>query len=352
MRSDLDTAHAVQAELAETTAKLAQHLDTPHTARNADAIRHAWHRINRHRSRLNALYRSLRRIERQPRTSLSRKDYDAQRAHLETTKALQRRLKLWGQIEDLVMQHIDPVATPIELFPAENASDPMLSMLHTALHRLANPNGQSDAADDYGCFADIPLSIQRFESLMLAAYRLLVAQGRADTGRFLDVGCGGGTKVFAASRFFPHCDGLDYDPAYVAAGQRTLDLLDAAGCRIFEANGITFDNYGTYDVIYFYRPLRDDRMLAKLEQQILNTARPGTVILAPYDLYLATRPGFEAARITGPVFVAGVSQADADALRAEAERTSPNLLRRTRHQNYDPGFWTPILEATRFNPRI
>ncbi|MEL6466885.1 MAG: class I SAM-dependent methyltransferase [Pseudomonadota bacterium] len=352
MRSDLNTALAIQAKLADIATELARQLDMGHHDRDATTIRDAWRRIDQHRGRLSSLYRSMRKVERKPRAGLSRKDYEVQRTHTEGTKALQRCLRLWDRIEDMVMQHIDPVASPIKLKRDANASDPMLSMLHVALHRLANPNAQTKDANDYGCFADIPLSIQPFEGLMLAAYRLLVVQGRADTARFLDIGCGGGTKVFAASHFFPICDGLDYDPAYVAAGQRTLNLLNTKRCSIFEADGITFDGYDAYDVIYFYRPLRDDEMLAKLERRVFDTARPGTVVIALYDHFLTARAGIEAAKIIGPIFIAGVSQADADALHAEAERTSPSLLQRARHQISDPGFWTPILEATRYNPRL
>lgn len=351
MKSDLDAAHALQAELTALASDLARHLDTPHKIRDIAALREAWQRIDRNRSRMTALGRAMRKQKRRPRVAVSRTEYDLQRTHAKAAKALQQHLKLWPRIEDLVTQHMDPVATPIALFRDPSASDPMLVMLHKALHRLANPNAQSDAAEDFGCFSDIALNIQAFESLMLAAYRLLAAQGRADTARFLDVGCGGGTKVFAASRFFSRCDGLDFDPIYVKAAKRTLNLLNADECHIFEADGMTFEGYDAYDVIYFYRPLRDDAMLARLEQQILNSARLGTVILAPYDLYLASRPELNAARITGPVFIAGISQAQADTLRSEAEYTSPDLLRRARHQASDPGFWTPILDATRFNPR-
>ena len=265
------------------------------------------------------------------------------------TKLLRQRLALWDSMELLIERHIDPDELPLLLDRPENESDPILSMVYYALHQLANPNPQTDSAIEHGCFADIPMPIQTFETLMLAAYRLLSLWGRAQNTRFLDVGCGGGTKVFAASRFFQFCDGLEYDPRYAETGQQTLNTIGAENCRVLQGDALTFKHYGDYDVIYFYRPMRDDKVLEQMENHIFSSARPGTVILAPYDAFCRPRSGIAHPNVDGPVFVTGLTQAESNDLRSEVERTGPEIVKRSLSFPFDTGFWAPILEAAQFN---
>lgn len=350
MQNDIDTMRRLQADVLALTTDLAAKIAVPATARDGAAIRTDWEQIVPYRPRLNSVYRHLRKFKPGARAALGRIEHDAQQATLRDIKALKRRLSIWDRMADMVARHAEPPEEPINLFPPFSRRDPLMGQLARALHQLANIHNQTKTAHDHGCFADIPLPMHNFEELTRAAYRLLLVQGRTEGARFLDVGCGGGTKVFAATRFFQHSDGLEYDPVYAEAGRQTMRII-APDCQIMQGDALQFDNYGTYDVIYFYRPLHIEEKLAEMERRILSQCRPGTVILAPYTDALGPREGFPAARITECVFVAGVSQAEADSLHANAIFTDTELVTRASDLPFDTGFWTPLLDAASVNGR-
>lgn len=343
MGTDMDKAVALQANLAGMTTALADLITVPATARDGLAIQKRWDEISRQRAPLNALYRKLRKEVRSAGREESNRPLSA------TVKNLNRTLRLWDEIDQMIAHHITPPEMILELDYVPQPQDATLSFLYLALHTLANPNAQHEDAVAHDCFADIPMEIQRFELIVMAAYRLLLVKGRADSARFLDVGCGGATKVMAASRIFSKCDGLEYDPGYAEAGQRSLSLTAPETGRVLQGDALQFENYADYDVIYFYRPISDDDLLSEMQQRIVDQARPGTVILAPYTRFLDPRKEFPCAQIKGPIFVTGVSQEEADAWHEDAKRTGCGLIRRARHLRYDPGFWTPLLEAASFN---
>lgn len=340
---DLAKSHALQAELLSLTEKFAALIRVPADARDAQAVRALRSDINRCQAPLSSVYRRLRKSTRDLPKS------DIQRDTLEEVRNLNRCLRLWSRMDDLMERHIDPVPTELEMYYVATPTDAILTHLHNALHILANPNPQDPDAVDHNCFADIPMDIQRFELLLCAAYRLLLVNGRADTARFLDVGCGGGTKVLAASRVFHKCDGLEYDQGYAKAGQRTLELTAPETGRVMHGDALTFESYADYDVIYFYRPIADDDLLSQMQDRIIAQARPGTILLAPYTKFLDPRTDFPCAKITGPVFVTGMTQDEADLWHENAQRTDTGLITRTRHIRFDPGFWSPVLEAASFN---
>ena len=349
LSKDLSHALALQDDLLELSTKLSCLIASAPSTRDAEAIRNGWQSIDRRRSKLKTLFRRLRKYDRRPREQHDRQSYQAQRRITVETRQLRQRLGLWDSMALLVERHIDPPSIGLLAGRPKNASDPLLSMIYTAFHRLANPNAQTESAQDHGCFADIAMNIQFFETLMFAAYRLMLLQGRTQKLRFLDVGCGGGSKVFAASRFFQYCDGLEYDPRYAEAGQATLRMIDAQHCNIYQCDALTFDGYDKYDVIYFYRPMRDDEILAQLEHRIFEQAAPCTVVLAPYHADLGPRSGNNHPCVDRSAFIAGKSQAEANVLRQEAEHTGTEIVTRSRDFPFDTGFWAPLLEAAQFN---
>ena len=349
--SEHDRALSLQRDVLKLTRKLADEISRSPLSRDNDAIDDLTHKIEVYRPRLSAAYRALRRLDRAPKDKISRRAYDAQRKIARDTKLLGQRLKKWDWIENLIQRHKDPQANPLDLSQPETEYDAVLNKLHMAFYRLANPYSQSKDSRDHGCFADIPLNIKPFEQLMRVAYRLLLIQGKAHSSKFLDVGCGGGTKVLVASEYFTECHGLDFEADYVAAGQQMLQLTDSDTCRIFQADGLTFDQYDNYDVIYFYRPLRDDALLAQMEDQIFSNAKPGTVILAPYTGSLERRPEIDYPSVKDCVFVAGMTQAEIDVLHKEAELTDTDKILGPKGMRFDPGFWEPLLEVATFNGR-
>ena len=274
---------------------------------------------------------------------------EAKWKEVKRARARRNRPNMWDQIERLVQRHIAPVRTPLIHQPDPNPYDPLLLLVDRAFHRLANATEQSGSATDLNCFADIVMPIQRYEILLTAANRVCTVLNRTTPQRFVDVGCGGGTRVFVASRYFPYADGFDYDMGYVEAGQDTMKAIGASQSEIFYANALTYEGYDTYDIIYFYRPLRDEVLLAQMQQHIIRTARPGTILIAPYDSVFSTHPEMTCAQIDGPIFMTGVTQDQADLIREDAEMVSAEIILRSRDFSFDTGHWAAILDAASWN---
>lgn len=350
MGYDQSRADALETKLLGLTTQIAQQFDRPATDRDPVAIRALWAQVDGIRPTLNARYRQMRK----DMAAIKNRRSDAYRALWRHSKALRARLHLWDKMAALVAQHIDAPADPICLMRPENDSDAMLTMMYKAVHQLANPNGQSKDAADKDYFPDIALRIELFDQLMLTAHRLLSARGRAEGARFLDVGCGGGSKVLAATRYFAQCDGLEYDQVYADAAVRFFQTLNAQTCHVITGDALTFDGYADYDVIYFYRPIADDALLHEMESRICAMARPGTIIVAPYesDSSLGPHDNWQCAHILGPIFVTGMSQQQADEWHHEATQTSPQLVKRAADLPFDPGFWRPLFDATRYDVKI
>ena len=349
MQAEYDEAMALQDRLLGQCEALAEAIAIPASRRDSAAILETWAEINRLRRRMNSAHRRLRTHVRKIKAEAERADPAAMRELDSAVKLLGKRLRMWDSMETLVERHVAPEHTDLVPALAETEADALLVHLHRGFHLLANPRDQSQTASDAGCFADIPMRVRNFDLLLCAAYRVLMVLGRSRNARFIDVGCGGATTVFMAERYFTHCDGLEYDADYASAGQRTLSVISNRGGTVYQGDGRTFDYYCSYDVIYFYRPLRNEKMLEEMENHIIKTARPGTILLAPYDFTLSARPGFNCAMLEEPVFITGMTQAEADELRNEACRTGHGILRRSSNFQFDTGFWTPILDAASFN---
>lgn len=211
------------------------------------------------------------------------------------------------------------------------------------LHKILNPVGQTDFARDHGCFADIPLPHSAFLAHSHAAHRVLLAKRLKHPTRFLDVGCGGGLKVLSAAKFFDRADGLEYDPTYVSAAQDLFDRSKSDICQVFQADGLVFEGYDQYDVIYFYRPMRDNDLLNQLENQIIRCARPGTLIIAPYLIFESRYKDLGCAKIDTYLYITDTSQSAATDLRRRAEMTGPFVRNKAPRA---ASIWDPILSAS------
>ncbi|EAQ03169.1 hypothetical protein OB2597_13533 [Pseudooceanicola batsensis HTCC2597] len=349
MEKGFADAQALEADLARLCVDLAELIAQPAAARDAAEIRQGWQEIENLRWRANSLSRTLASIDRKAGRKERLGNALIDGGTKRYVQQFSNRIKMWDAVHKMVARHANPERRPLLREIPDSQDVGLLEVIYRALHRLAGSGGQSEEAEAHGCFSDIPMPVYRYETLMLAAYRILLAQGRTGTARFIDVGCGGGSKVFLASRYFAECHGLDYDRDYIAAAERTLRTVRAESCFAFQADALVFDGYGDYDVIYFYRPMIDDRMLARLEDRVLSTARPGTVILAPYDVMLNPRSDFDCARIERCIFIAGITQDEADAIRYEAEHTDDRFVTRSGDFARDPGFWSALLDASRFD---
>lgn len=246
-------------------------------------------------------------------------------------RLLRRRLHAMKSLtETLVLVHKAKARSlytpPVTICDARHTQKAALDSTMYWLHRMMNANPQSGDADALGCYADIPLRASLFVAHAHAAYRVAMAQKRKRPLRFVDVGCGGGMRVLQASDFFDQVEGYDFDRRYVEAGQASMVQMRATRCNIFEDNALTFDGYPNFDIIYFYQPMSDFGGLEALEDRIAEFARPGTILIAPYDKFLQRAKALKCGRVQEAVYVTNTTQAEADALRLEAERIGPQVM--------------------------
>lgn len=264
------------------------------------------------------------------------------------------RANSWLRLANLIEQQLEVSYQPLIKIP--RASDPVelqhlvvLNEMYRSFHKLANPFTQDPEATEQSFFADIPLAATEFVEYAHAAYRVCLAQRRPLPLRFLDVGCGGGTKVVMAASFFGRTDGLEYDKGYAQAAQATLAQTGPANSQVFIGNALSFDTYADYDVIYFYRPIANEERRKLLEDRIARSARAGTVLIAPFNDFSDERDSLDCQRIAGPIYVTGVDAAAAQALLADAEATGISVPTRDFMIQPQTGYLTPLVLASLAN---
>jgi 2-polyprenyl-3-methyl-5-hydroxy-6-metoxy-1,4-benzoquinol methylase len=188
------------------------------------------------------------------------------------------------------------------------------------MHRaLGDADHARDPALDQS-HVDIAYPISQAVALMHAAQRILLAQDRPAPFRFLDVGCGGGTKLLAAASMFHQVCGLELDPIYLEQARRLLALARQGRCQVEAGDALTYDGYGRFDVIYLYEPIREAEPELALERRIFAQCRPGCVVIAPHPPFEMRFAGHGLSRLTDKLYVAGI-----------APQAAEHLLRRTGH---------------------
>lgn len=268
------------------------------------------------------------------------------------TNLFRTELTRWHEVRGLVQVHTRPKRRPL-YSPDEKLSDITMSQVLASddvfswFHAIFSPFDQSEQAQEQDCFPDIGLSNSDFHAHMHAAYRLFLAMAKPRPARFLDVGCGAGMKVYSALRYFEKASGFDFDPAYVEAGKRFLSLDPKAETEIFQQDALTYDGYDAFDVIYFYRPISDNRRLIEMETRIAKQAQPGTILVAPYVTFGHRFEAHGCGRVAGSVYLAQTPQKTADSWRRKAERVGHVITK----DDDSPlkTIWTPIFEVSRAN---
>lgn len=146
----------------------------------------------------------------------------------------------------------------------------------------------SELKDRKGEYKYIPLPFENFyEQINVVSGFFCNGQSKS-SARFVDVGCGIGTKLIAARVLLPSffkIDGIENCPEYVNVAQK-LVAYEAPGCggakkcfSILEQDALMTD-YSPYDVVYFYCPFEKPIKQRVLEQRIISTAKSGAYIMA------------------------------------------------------------------------
>lgn len=219
--------------------------------------------------------------------------------------------------------------------------------LFAELHGMLTLSQQASGAYDHGCFPDIPLAQSLFQKEAHAAARILRAMRPGEMSRFLDVGCGIGLKVMSAAMYFDRAVGLEYDSGYAQGAEKFLRRLDHDRCRVIQGDALTFERYHDYDVIYFFRPIRHDKVLRVMEEHILATARPRTILIAPYRIFEERAPDYDCAHVAGHIYITRVTPKEAARLKREAEHIGPDVP--LRPDANVPLLWDALIRVSRQN---
>lgn len=264
------------------------------------------------------------------------------------------RLALWHKVLDAA-DHVDAghewplLPPPRDRFDLGAPEERIMARVFTRAHLAVNMTPQGAESSDLGCFPDIPLNVGSFLVNAHLAYRVLLARKQERPFRFIDVGCGGGVKVILAADLFDRADGLEYDAGYVETARQTVRATKAARSEIVQADGITYGGYSDYDVIYFYQPMSKADGLLAMEEQIATTAVPGTILIAPYEGFLRRAEGVGCMRLCDRVYVTGLDEAGAEALRAEVMRMGPHVVEPDERLPANLGWLRPLWQACQAN---
>ncbi len=261
------------------------------------------------------------------RPALERRRLHAFRQQL---AAVRERLRQWPAQRRLVERAIRPqrVALPPPKPDPDigRAEFGLVDEVYRVMHAALQDGRRDDAAKVENAFADIVLPMSQFMALMHIAQRIALAQGRASPLRFLDVGCGSGSKLLAAATLFDRADGLELDRVYVEQAQNLLRHARHDRARVMQGDALSFDGYGDYDVIYFYEPIRNTELQVQLDRRIFATARKGTILVIPYPFFRMREENYDIAEIAPAIYMLGLTRPETERLRRLAERIGTAML--------------------------
>lgn len=194
---------------------------------------------------------------------------------------------------------------------------------------------------------DIPFPFTRSFRLLQLARRVALATGRKAPLSFLDVGCGVGLKVLQGAEFFEISRGLEYDATRVPVANGLMQHARRPQDGVFQADALDYDGYGTYDVIYAYKPLAFDDLLIRMERRIIDQVRPGTVLIMPYSEFVDRFEGYGCIRIDDLVYVTGRTGRDVKPLLRLIGNIGTNVPTDPALRPYNEGFSAPLRDALR-----
>lgn len=140
--------------------------------------------------------------------------------------------------------------------------------VHQTLHRLEQ-RWALPVPDASEFFAYDPLPVAEFFPT------IKVASDATEGRRFLDVGCGIGTKLSLMHVLGWQVAGIDRQAHYIAAAhelvpEATLTLADIRDVKGFEA-----------DLVFMYRPGVSEKTASALERHVVERMTPGSLLFLP-----------------------------------------------------------------------
>lgn len=107
--------------------------------------------------------------------------------------------------------------------------------------------------------------------------RLLLAAWNVTPGRrFLEVGCGIGTKMQLAQNLGFNTFGIEIVPELAAEARRE-------GLNVIGVDARSWPGYAEFDTVYVNHPLLDSSAEQEFERELHQAMRPGSVLVAVND---------------------------------------------------------------------
>ncbi|MBC8208521.1 MAG: class I SAM-dependent methyltransferase [Desulfobulbaceae bacterium] len=118
---------------------------------------------------------------------------------------------------------------------------------------------------------------QVFDQIQFVSqYLLQQGQGRVGTPySFVDIGCGIGNVLIFAEQFGFKVHGIEKDPNPCQVAVRLF-----GEDRILSEDVFSYQDYGNFDVIYYFRPLADKEQQMRFERMVEQEMKPGGVLIA------------------------------------------------------------------------
>jgi hypothetical protein len=114
----------------------------------------------------------------------------------------------------------------------------------------------------------MPFNLFDFAALLFEALPLI-----PDSGRFLDIGAGPGSKMIIARDVYGlDAHGIEISGELAAIGR-------ALGLSLQTADADDWAGYGKFDCVWLNRPLRDRETERSLEERVWREMAPGAVII-------------------------------------------------------------------------
>jgi SAM-dependent methyltransferase len=204
-----------------------------------------------------------------------------------------------------MFENREKLATQLELSSKEEESDIVsndyLLLESFALSRIESTLSQvlvdENAVGKKGMFPYVALGTQCFIEGLRIAIEILENRGlRRQDIKFIDIGCGIGTKLVFAQSEKIQVFGLEYNFQYCKFAKQVVLGLRPLSWRNNEsvicADALTWPRFDAFDILYFYRPFADANKEMQLEKHVFQSMKVGSTIIRYGDVFPEDRwPG-------------------------------------------------------------
>jgi hypothetical protein len=161
---------------------------------------------------------------------------------------------------------------PTERISFQDFHQSQTELLLELVRGLEESHLPEEEAHEGGRFNYIPLNPIMFVAGLRQAEQILGPQER----RFLDVGCGIGSKLHLARQLGWQVFGLEIRQDYLEVARKLVP-----GAMLAQSDAGRYADFAAHDLVYAYRPYQDDTACIGLEQVLCRELRPGALLWLP-----------------------------------------------------------------------